>query len=87
MYTGRFSLFFSFYVSEMGDVKALISHQMFGAKEILTACDYLTLCKTQVRFAGFSKSILSDKPYSETEVGGNGVYMYVCGGGHASRGG
>lgn len=34
MYTGRFFLFFFFYASEMGDVKALISHQMFEAKEI-----------------------------------------------------
>lgn len=40
MYTRRFSLFF-FYASEMGDVKALISHQMFGAEEIATVCGFL----------------------------------------------
>lgn len=40
MYTGRFSLF-CVCVSEMGDVKALISHQMFGAKEIATVCGFL----------------------------------------------
>lgn len=43
MYTGSFS-FFSFFLHfllnacEMGDVKALITHQMFGAKETMRAC-------------------------------------------------
>lgn len=42
MYTGRVSLIFSsFYASEMGDVKALINHQMFGAEEIATLRDFL----------------------------------------------
>lgn len=98
MYSGIFSLFFSFYVSEMRDVKALISHQMFGAKEILTECGFPekekywifkvpNLVQDPARFTGFSKSILLDKPYLDTEVGGNGMYMYVCGGGRASGGG
>lgn len=71
MYTGSFSFFFSFFLHfllnacEMGDVKALITHQMFGAKETIRArcsqekenigySDYLTLCKTWTRFADFS---------------------------------
>lgn len=41
MYTVRFSLFFSFYASEMGDVKALISHQMFVSEETPTVGDFL----------------------------------------------
>lgn len=40
MYTGSFSFFFLHFLlnaCEMGDVKALITHQMFGAKETIRA--------------------------------------------------
>lgn len=37
-------------MSEMGDVKALISHQMFGAKEIATVCGFLEEEKNIVYF-------------------------------------
>lgn len=82
-YVHRKVFSFFFYVSEMGDVKALISHQMFEAEEIATVCGFLEREKYQVLW--LSNLVLDPgedrgflwKPQLGTKVGGNDANMCI----------